>query len=419
MFPVCAGAQAWDGSASSWTNGQGTEADPYVIEAPAHLAYLSEQVRAGEAYEGVYFRLAGDLDMGADAGQKFTPIGFFDEYSDPEDPGVMIDDSKYFLGVFDGGGNTIDNVHVYFVDNVNEVGGTGLFACISGGAEVRNLTIGAASTVEGTYGTGVVVGAMTGGTVYRCVNNAPVGISEGLGQGGIVGTMYGGRIAECANNGDVAGSTNVGGIAGFVDRGGVIEDCYNTGRIDFSGFYAGGIVGYLADGSLSDSYNRGRVSTDWSGGAVVGTTDNGVTISNCYYLAMADGATDWLGGITEKTDEDMKADGFLSGLDRGRGVWAADAQDLNEGFPVLAWQAGVGTGVTNAAATAEGCRVVADGRRIYVEGDGSCRLTVAGIDGSIVASGDGLTGVSVPTAGVYVATVSVGGTVSSVKIVVN
>ena len=88
------------------------------------MAYLSEQVRAGEAYEGVYFRLAGDLDMGADAGQKFTPIGFFDEYSDPEDPGVMIDDSKYFLGVFDGGGNTIDNVHVYFVDNVNEVGGT-------------------------------------------------------------------------------------------------------------------------------------------------------------------------------------------------------------------------------------------------------------------------------------------------------
>ena len=199
----------------------------------------------------------------------------------------------------------------------------------------------------------------------------------------------------------------------------MIEDCYNTGRIDFSGFYAGGIVGYLADGSLSDSYNRGRVSTDWSGGAVVGTTDNGVTISNCYYLAMADGATDWLDGITEKTDEDMKADGFLAGLDRGRGVWAADAQDLNGGFPVLAWQAGVGTGVANAAATAEGCRVVADGRRIYVEGDGSCRLTVAGIDGSIVASGDGLTGVSVPTAGVYVATVSVGGTVSSVKIVVN
>lgn len=43
----------------------------------------------------------------------------------------MIDESKYFLGVFDGNGKTVDNVHIYFIDAQNSVGGTGLFACIS------------------------------------------------------------------------------------------------------------------------------------------------------------------------------------------------------------------------------------------------------------------------------------------------
>lgn len=54
----------------------------------------------------------------------------------------MIDESKYFLGVFDGNGKTVDNVHIYFIDAQNSVGGTGLFACISKNAVVKNLTIG-------------------------------------------------------------------------------------------------------------------------------------------------------------------------------------------------------------------------------------------------------------------------------------
>ena len=38
---LTASAQAWDGTAAIWTNGDGTEANPYLIETPAKLAYLS------------------------------------------------------------------------------------------------------------------------------------------------------------------------------------------------------------------------------------------------------------------------------------------------------------------------------------------------------------------------------------------
>ena len=57
------------------------------------LAYLAETVTAGETYEGVFFKLVNSLDMGGGL-HKFSPIGFFNEYADLENPGQMIDESK-------------------------------------------------------------------------------------------------------------------------------------------------------------------------------------------------------------------------------------------------------------------------------------------------------------------------------------
>ena len=47
---------AWDGTAAVFL-GSGTEADPYRIETPQHLAYLSQQVCAGNSYRGKNFVL--------------------------------------------------------------------------------------------------------------------------------------------------------------------------------------------------------------------------------------------------------------------------------------------------------------------------------------------------------------------------
>ena len=413
-----AGAQVWDGTSAAWTEGTGSQQDPYIISTPQHLAYLNEQVDAGETYEGKYFKLANDLDMGYSEGQKFDPIGFFDEYQDPENQGQMIDNSKYFLGVFDGNYKTIDNINVYFIDNVNEVGGTGLFACISKNAEIKNLTLGENSTIEGTWGTGTIVGAMTGGKVYNCVNKSSFNITEAMGQGGIVGLVYGGTVSCCVNESDLIGYSNFGGIAGFVDRGAKIENCYNTGDLEYGGLMVGGIIGYLVNGTVSNCYDTGKVSSDGLYAyAVVGSTDFGVTIDNCYYPEN-EGVTDENTGVTAKTDAEMKSADFLAALDNGQGVWVADGQGVTNGYPILKWQSDVASSIGSVTAVQAG-RIIVNGHYVSTTDGGKCRIVVTGLDGRIVADATVDGGeVYVAGSGIYVATIYKDGTKYSAKVVI-
>lgn len=414
---MVANAQVWDGTAKAWTSGNGTESAPYLIETGENLAYLAETVAAGETYDGVFFKLVNNLDMGKEQ-HKFSPIGFFNEYADPENQSQMIDESKYFLGVFDGNGKTVDNVHIYFIDTENSVGGTGLFACISKNAVVKNLTIGENSVVEGTNGSGAVVGAMTGGRVENCVNKAPVVITQELGQGGIVGAMYGGTVSGCINDANIAGSTNVGGIAGYVDRGGIIENCYNRGKIFFTGFYAGGLVGFLVDGTLKNCYNCGETLNDFSGNAVVGTTEKGAVIENCYYLETEEGAADENGATVKKTADEMRSDEFLSALDKGQNAWKKDINGINSGFPLLSWQDG-GTASVGSAVQETEIGVVVSGHNVSASVDGIYRITVTDLGGKTVAD-NMLDGGSlyVPVKGVYVVAVSSKGKSWSCKVII-
>ena len=69
MLPQNTKAQApvWDGTWETWTQGSGTQADPYLIETPQHLAWLARQVNNGVSmYNGVYFRLTNDLDLNSE-----------------------------------------------------------------------------------------------------------------------------------------------------------------------------------------------------------------------------------------------------------------------------------------------------------------------------------------------------------------
>lgn len=398
-------AQTWDGTASAWTNGDGTESNPYVIESPQNLAYLSEQVRNGETFKDKYFILAKDLDMGKSENHKFSPIGFFDEYIDTENDNTLVDDSKYFLGNFNGNYRTIDNINVYYSDTSNEVGGTGLFACISDGAVIKNLTIGENSLIEGYFATGAIVGAMTGGTVENCLNNAEFNIAEGgsMGVGGIVGSLCKGTVSECANLNDIKAGNNVGGIAGFVDKGGIVENCYNGGSITLTGFYAGGIIGYLSKGECKNSYNYGNVSSDLFCQAVVGTTDNGVTIENCYYMTIDGAATDENEGVTAKTEEEMKAEAFVSDLDKGQDVWSTDTKNLNNGLPILKWQI---EGVSNIETAKENTtNVYSNGNYIYVISENNPHVTVTDMSGCTIYNKTTNQPIYISDTGLYLVTV--------------
>lgn len=83
LFSLNATAQVWDGTSSTWTKGEGTSSSPYLIESPQHLAYLSKKVAEGVTFEGKFFSITSNLDMGGSEGQKFQQIGKLNKFVDP------------------------------------------------------------------------------------------------------------------------------------------------------------------------------------------------------------------------------------------------------------------------------------------------------------------------------------------------
>ena len=81
-FVVNLNAAAWNGSTSTWTKGDGSITNPFLIENEEHFAFLGEKVRGGESYAGKHFKLMADLNMGFKEGKKLLPIGYFDEYEE-------------------------------------------------------------------------------------------------------------------------------------------------------------------------------------------------------------------------------------------------------------------------------------------------------------------------------------------------
>ena len=135
---------------------------PYLISDGAELAYLAQQVNNGNYYEGQYFQLACDINLG---NQEWTPIG---------------DTDNSFRGIFDGAGHTIANGKI----TITEFPGSytyhayGLFGSIGGGSTrtiIRNLEVSDFSIDLDTSGTasnyrGIHIGIIVG-NVY---NNASI-----------------------------------------------------------------------------------------------------------------------------------------------------------------------------------------------------------------------------------------------------
>ncbi len=353
---VFSASAAWDGSAQEWTQGNGTQESPYLIENEQHLAYFQQQVTAGTTYKGIHFRLVNDLDMSADAGQKILPIGFFDEYVNAEDPeGSLLDDSKYFLGTFDGNFKVIDNIHIeYIATDFEAVGGTGLFACLDDGAMVKNVILGERAIITGGELTGGIVGQLNGGTIQCCTSKATINSGSSFGTGGIAAVGAGGTIDRCYHAGYINGNSDVGGIIGTAMYGVVITNCYNNGEINApTGWYVGGIVGSAYDNgtTIANCYNIGTViAADGfisKPQPIVGDAEYKVVVQNCYFLD--NGSFEEASGIMKKSEEEMKSADMITLLNAGNAeaAWQADTQNINNGFPVLAWQNDPSAGITH------------------------------------------------------------------------
>lgn len=389
LMVVCQSSLAqmvWDGTSSTWTKGEGTATDPYLIETPQNLSFLKDEVNSGKSFEGIYFKLVNNLDMGGE--KAFGPIGSYNKYTDT-DTYEEVDASKYFLGIFDGNFKTIDNLYI----NLNKedmIGGTGLFACINKGTVIKNLTIGKKSVVKGGDVTGAFVGQMTGGQVLNCKNDGSV--TAGSFTSGIVGTIEDGTISGCVNSGKIIGQTEVGGIVGqAAGNNSVITYCYNIGTVQALGYGGAGIAGALYDKiTVKNCYNIGNISglsNTWMGSPHAITADAGsATVSDCYYVESLTGQDD--SKATVKTIDEMKSAEMIDLLNKGAEdkPFATDDNNINNGYPILAWQKDVTTGIATLAQNS---------------GKSSRLIEVRSYDGKLISAGRELPSLS---KGIYLIT---------------
>lgn len=132
--------------------------------------------------------------------------------------------------------------------------------------------------VSGFATVGGIVGKMGGGSIVSCKNTATVKASKardidgvnGAYLGGIAG-WAGGNVNNCYNSGTVTTETSwgnsniVGGIVGFLVNGKTVSYCYNSGTIVGSS-QIGGIIGYLpgAITTVTYCYHSGRINSVWN-----------------------------------------------------------------------------------------------------------------------------------------------------------
>ncbi|MDY4148737.1 MAG: hypothetical protein SOY26_03185, partial [Paludibacteraceae bacterium] len=313
--------QVWDGTAAPWTKGSGTESNPYLIETPANLAYLAEQIQNGQTYEKTYFMQTNDIDLN----NKGCQVGN--------------SSSRYFEGIYDGGQKQIINV-VYY-----------LFGYIKS-ATIQNLTIAGASTypiinnANGNVflvnchnkstskitqgGAGLVNVAEQGCiTLENCSNSAIIESSgymimhnnsynqiivDTVCFGGLVAKAQNIKMSNCHNAGDIKSvrpKGSKGFVAGLVGYANIltITQSSNNGEINFDGssgvdkVCVAGLA--LGDGIINQSYNTGNVYGGSNYNVSVGRAPayayglSNCTNSYCYSKGTpmtARGSYYWLGG---------------------------------------------------------------------------------------------------------------------------
>ena len=295
------GADPWDGTTK--TEPQKDDNGVYLIGTAAELAWFAATDGNGSA------KLTADIEL---AGYDWTPL-------------------KKFYGTFDGQAHVIRNLYI----NSSSYP-AGLIGYLQGGASVTRLGI-------------------TGSVTCTARSNAQAG--------GIAGYMYDkASITQCWSAVNVTSNKHAGGIAGYTATGAVITDCYATGMIRSSAAnecYLGGICGSgfsnTAGATLTNCYSVGKVVGTGGNASYVGGLSPDKTAAhyvNSFYLTGTVSGESPKYGITglgtAKTADELKA--LASELGSS---FAADTKGLNDGYPILKWQAGAEPVLTGLKITAQ------------------------------------------------------------------
>ena len=381
---------AWNGDATAWTQGDGSEQNPFLIENEAQLSHLQQTVTAGETYQGQYFRMTADLDMG---GKQMPSIGHYNDYTTQENP-ELVRESKVFRGTFDGDFHTIDNLTIVSNNAEATLGGLGLFTVSYPETRICNLTLGQGVTVEGSEfdNVGGFVGYSAGGNVENCRILGTVN-GGGMNVGGIVGSVEESMtITGCVNAGRLVGHSFAGGIVGYANLS-KIQNCYSSAVISCPlASWVGGILGWAVESTVNNCYAIGPVEAEvgsiWMPGkSPICAELEKSSASDCYYVEALTGCKPLSeqAGVTAVTEEEMKAADMIAKLNANlsANAWGVGA----DGFPALLWEID-GTGSIESVGATAGIEIVKEGDRlVIVSATGEkARLSVYDITGKMIVT---------------------------------
>jgi hypothetical protein len=344
--------------------GDGTEESPYLLRNVADFKQLNEAVSTyTQPHAGDYFRVTNDIDF-ADSdfigiGAKYTPAASFGGVIDGENhyihnlkvaavaydsDGLAVTTGSYaYSGLFNGllASGVIKNLNIASDCSFSHWSYAGNLVGWNEG-RIENCRNYAPATAISSY-----VGGIAGyskGVITGCYNgaNITVGISFA---GGLVGGSIG-TIELCENAGDITGAVvnayntdgaqnSVGGIAGGIATGCVIDRCINNGNVTAYSQVAG-ITGYAYGGNITNTLSTGLVSElkeNTYRGAVIGNLVTIGTVENNYYdssIILYQAANSaGLSGITGLNTTAFTSGSILAGLN-------ADDWDFTAGaYPSL------------------------------------------------------------------------------------
>ncbi len=304
-------------------SGSGTPGDPYLLKTYADLKELRDRVAMGSSFDGLYFKMAGDLTLS----QDWEPIG---NSWDTRFSG-SIDGDGHTLTVPENGlpllgyvmGAEVKNLYIYgakingygLVNNYGITGKEGTAITIdnvtlkSGTQTLKAGFIGGDTTGFSVASAGYIV------VIKNCTAESGViiGYDGNQSKNGTFADRINGTITNCTSAATVKGKSYVGGILGSNDNAMypvTVNGCTFTGTVIASGDHAGGIVGGGYDNSTAPNGIKLSIINCYVGGSITGKNKVGGIL----------GGDSW--GFQAWNDHTIKGNTFTGTVTATNGTYA-------------------------------------------------------------------------------------------------
>lgn len=313
--------------------GKGTKNDPYIIDEPSDLVDLREYI-TNNRY--IYVKQTKDIDLtelSEKAGRPPLPLSSFNWNKNAlRVPPTM----TYFLGEYDGDGNTISNwtlkkekminpinSKTYYISMFGKVGSTGKEKSVIKNLNIEGFEIEMQNTQNKLNPTGVsfIASVAENAEILNChIKNSKVYGAGHFSFGAIASSCDNSTISDCSvincKFSPTSGSQNVGAFCGSMY--GTLKNCFAYDVVLTGDVFVGGLVGEMNGGTIENcGFNGTLIPSDVidvsNSGGLCGKMNKGSFI-NCFTVFDNGGKT-WkssreIGGLigisAENTDGDFQ-----------------------------------------------------------------------------------------------------------------